>query len=167
MSDRTCSIDGCSRAHRAKGYCKMHYYALRPETCSVVGCSGRLKAKGFCNQHYRQGDEVCEYCREGFRGDRRRRFCSTGCRIAFGLAQPVEYFGVHRRIKVQLGSARLFDCVDCGGTASHWSYNYGDPDQLISTKGTATGIPYSLRAEFYEPRCAHCHKIFDSVQRIR
>lgn len=67
---KTCSVDGCSQAHAAKGYCSFHYQRKRdgsemlsprayrkPQAsreCSVTGCQRRHLAKGYCKQHYRR-----------------------------------------------------------------------------------------------------------------
>jgi len=59
-----CQIEGCDRAHYAKGLCQKHYNATLPrkkyETgpCSVEGCTNRINARGLCSahdRHQRQG----------------------------------------------------------------------------------------------------------------
>ena len=64
---RTCSIDGCTRRHKAKGFCGAHYFRFRtyghplnggPERrragpcCLVINREAKPKALGFCNKHY-------------------------------------------------------------------------------------------------------------------
>src|SRR3712207_7687346 len=63
---RTCSIDGCARRHKAKGFCGAHYFRFRtyghplsggPERrragpCRLVAHRGaKPKALGLCNKH--------------------------------------------------------------------------------------------------------------------
>jgi HNH endonuclease len=61
---RTCAIDGCAKAYRARGYCSKHYYhfakgtlppaappRMRP-TCTVDGCAAPHCALGYCRRHY-------------------------------------------------------------------------------------------------------------------
>jgi len=56
-----CSVPGCGRPHKAKGFCDRHYQNSlyikhnneKPQkTCSVEGCLRRRLAKGLCNLHY-------------------------------------------------------------------------------------------------------------------
>lgn len=71
MAKRTCSIDGCDRAHCARGFCKMHWSRWRthgdplrvdpkPQNlprhfgCSSEGCEGKHFARGFCHIHYQR-----------------------------------------------------------------------------------------------------------------
>lgn len=44
MPERTCSVDGCTKAHRAKGFCSTHYNQLKPDRhqlrevpCTICG----------------------------------------------------------------------------------------------------------------------------------
>jgi hypothetical protein len=64
MANRTCSIDGCGKPHKARGWCSSHYNAWRaygdplgkPEVkpqrgCSVADCPHPAKWAGLCNAH--------------------------------------------------------------------------------------------------------------------
>jgi len=65
---KICSIDGCGRAHNAKGFCSLHYERFlrygdplfvqknRPPnykvvSCSVEGCCTPIFSKGLCRVH--------------------------------------------------------------------------------------------------------------------
>lgn len=64
----TCSVEGCSRTTRCRGWCGSHYQRWRihgdplaasirsiPPTgrkCSIDGCDGDHWARGWCFQHY-------------------------------------------------------------------------------------------------------------------
>lgn len=68
MAERTCSVDGCVRATRARGLCNTHYHMRRrgkplapfegmgtPDPrCSFDGCSGAAIKRGLCGGHGRQ-----------------------------------------------------------------------------------------------------------------
>lgn len=65
MSKRTCSIDGCDKGVKGRGWCSQHYTRwLRhgdpliveewPATCSIEGCEGAHMSRGWCNMHYKR-----------------------------------------------------------------------------------------------------------------
>ena len=69
MSNVTCSIDGCARLAKVRGWCGAHYHRwrnygdptggkrpVRPapvlNPCSIVECDMPVKCRGWCNAHY-------------------------------------------------------------------------------------------------------------------
>lgn len=65
MDERTCSVDGCDRSARTRGWCNAHYLKWHrtgdPEyqrpahvkpACSVDGCSRPSDSRGWCKTHY-------------------------------------------------------------------------------------------------------------------
>ena len=64
----TCTISGCTRPHKARGYCQAHYQLYKRgkpldteiktrdttvyDHCSEEGCDLPVKAKGLCMMHY-------------------------------------------------------------------------------------------------------------------
>lgn len=61
---RTCSVDGCTRPHKAYGWCGTHYMQWRRHgtgtptkirvrpPCSIEGCGKRHFGHGYCQMHY-------------------------------------------------------------------------------------------------------------------
>lgn len=72
----------------------------------------------------------------------------------------VKYLSAHDRIRRVRGAAKSHACVDCGGPAREWSYDGGDPAQLIEIL-RGTRLAYSLDVSRYSPRCKPCHCRFD------
>ena len=70
MADRTCSIDGCARSARTRGWCGMHYQRWlahgsfelpekKPRICTVPECGRDLAldkatGRGMCSKHYQR-----------------------------------------------------------------------------------------------------------------
>lgn len=63
---RICSVDGCGKPHRTKGWCVNHYWRFRfygdplgggpdklrqPPVCTIEGCSKKSYAHGLCSAH--------------------------------------------------------------------------------------------------------------------
>lgn len=64
-----CTVEGCSRGHKARGYCQTHYMMFKrgsgikaikprernkPDKCSEDGCNEPVKAKRLCKAHYQR-----------------------------------------------------------------------------------------------------------------
>lgn len=62
MGDGTCSVEGCEKRVKNRGWCSMHYErwrkhgdpltTLNRECCTIEGCSGKHLALGLCQMHY-------------------------------------------------------------------------------------------------------------------
>lgn len=51
-TERLCSVEGCGKAHVAKGWCGKHYDLLRDgPRCAAEGCDLPAKVNGFCRPH--------------------------------------------------------------------------------------------------------------------
>lgn len=59
--EKKCSVDGCKRPYRAKGYCNAHFHKWRRgeleakpryKICKEEKCKKPLFKKGYCEQHY-------------------------------------------------------------------------------------------------------------------
>lgn len=67
----TCQVEGCTRPHKARGYCQAHYQHYKrgvpiraeikerdtqpPEHCTAEeGCTNPVKARGLCFVHYQR-----------------------------------------------------------------------------------------------------------------
>jgi hypothetical protein len=61
--NKTCSVQGCKRPYRAKGYCITHYGVWRRhegdlkkpryKTCSKEECKKPMTRWGLCDEHYK------------------------------------------------------------------------------------------------------------------
>ncbi len=59
---KTCGVEGCKRAYRAKGLCFFHYKKWRRgelekkparyDTCSKPDCKKPVKEHGLCEEHF-------------------------------------------------------------------------------------------------------------------
>lgn len=72
----------------------------------------------------------------------------------------IKYQTAHDRLRRHRGSAKRFDCVDCGATAAQWSLRH-DSKKRITGKTQHSVMSWSPNVEDYEPRCIPCHRSYD------
>jgi hypothetical protein len=77
-----------------------------------------------------------------------------------GGGPPLTYRAAHQKVRNEKGLPSGSPCVECGKPGAQWSYNYQDPDELTD----AADGPYSASSDFYESRCASCHRRYDLWQ---
>lgn len=75
-----------------------------------------------------------------------------------GPDDPISYGRAHNRVREARGPASDHECVDCGTRADQWSF---DPERTKHVQHDPRRGYYSGDVEAYEPRCYHCHNIFD------
>ena len=104
---RKCRVSGCSRAHKACGYCDAHYQSQRrlyqrlflelcgplPElpgsaqrSCSVKACGNKYHARGYCRKHYQRVLDTGKP--DGL--DRRRNYPGGAAHITFSLSKQLK-----------------------------------------------------------------------------
>lgn len=67
MTDKTCTVDGCTNPVLAKGFCSKHYnrnhkygsphtvkFLPREGVCSEDGCNRPIYSRGLCHKHYQR-----------------------------------------------------------------------------------------------------------------
>jgi hypothetical protein len=80
VSERICSIPGCSKSHYARGWCMKHWKRWQTHgdpfvdktrhrsACSIEGCENLALARTWCGRHYQRwtihGDPLWEPCRQ-------------------------------------------------------------------------------------------------------
>jgi hypothetical protein len=161
-----CSVDGCEKESRGRGWCGTHWLRWRKYgdptfvkkpgvdymikgVCSIEDCGRPAHAHTYCHRHLyhykRHGDPLHTPKITGrpWKGD-----------------QPT-WAAVHKRLYRMLGPAVRFTCVDCGRGAEEWSYDGLDHAQLWEDQGRRSPIAYSTDPARYVPRCVPCHRRHD------
>lgn len=170
-----CTVEGCGKKPRSTHatLCAMHYHRMYRN-----GSLDRLtllpKWEDIAGQRYgtltpmrREGSFwVCQCdcgeTRSASAGELNRTGDANTCgKPGRHLSPTPTYNAAHERVKQLRGPARLHDCVGCGGTAKHWSYNHDDPNELYEEGLSKNAVAYSASIDFYSPRCVPCHKKFD------
>ena len=120
--------------------------------CKIEDCGKPVHGRGMCSMHAtrvrRHGSpDVVIHSRDN------RKY---GPDHHHWQERP-SYLAAHARVRTARGPAKLYACVQCGGKARHWSYNYTDPTALTDERG----YEYSADPQHYSPRCVPCHGQFD------
>lgn len=173
MSILQCEVEGCTKTQRGRGpWCYAHYMrnyrygsptAERSKAKPNVDLVGQRYGALVVRSYAGSGTWVCT-CDCGVEvrtrtGDLNRGGAlSCGNRTIHRRRDVCGYIAVHERLAHDRGPARDHVCVECGGVASHWSYDHTDPEVLIDQR---LGIPYSVDPDHYQPRCVPCHKTYD------
>lgn len=171
MPNPTCTIDGCDKPARspAADWCPKHYQRWyrhgdplhtvpRTPRRDLAGHTfGMLTVIGHQGGKYWHARCECGAKTTVATGDLNRGTTTSCGDRAHRRVQNVAYSAVHGRLRRDLGPANLLRCIDCDAQASHWSYDHTDPDEVTD----ANGLPYSLNADYYQPRCVSCHKRYD------
>lgn len=168
MTNHTCTVPGCDKPVKRRGYCYGHYMkAWRYGTPTPVFESKRKNVKGrkFGTLTVIEEDGAKWLCececgehRSVSLGELNRRGDGCTCGVARNHRSSSSGYGAaHWRCQADRGPARAHRCVDCGSQAQQWSYNHDDPNEMTDH----TGLPYSLDPDHYRPRCISCHKKFD------
>lgn len=155
----SCSIEGCEKPVRSRGWCASHYahwwkYGTphrRPEyeVCQVDDCSRspRSRTSDLCDVHY---------CRRWRTGTLER---STNHK------KRPSYRAAHSRVARAKGKAAEHSCVDCGLYAKHWSFAWQgvSADTWLWESFNGTWLAYTGSPDDYEPRCRRCARRYDSA----
>jgi len=111
MNNRTCSVEGCTKPHRAKGLCNTHYGQQRQP-----------------NRH-RKVAMVCDgcgkLCMKGIANTRATRFCTLACREMYVHTRPTGSWSVElparhpargyaAKAKADLSPIAERECAWCG-----------------------------------------------------
>lgn len=173
MTDSTCTVDGCDKDVRTKGYCYGHYMKLWRYGTPTPEHSDRwedLSGKRFgtltatIRRDGGKWDLLCDCGRSTVaRSGDLRRGTKLHCddKALHRRQEHAGYVAAHQRVRQDRGRAATHSCVDCDGGAQHWSYDHSDPGELLDDSVNAGPLPYSLDTSRYQPRCIPCHKKFD------
>lgn len=173
-----CVVAGCSKKLRTPTakYCDPHYMKnwrygtptpnhpprwvdIRGQRFGTLVVVERSGAKWSCRCD-------CGEQRAVSAGELNRVGDANTCGVAGRhLGTDVTYFTAHQRIPEARGTARQHECVDCGATASQWSYDHDDPNELVDRQMSKNPVAYSVDPARYSPRCVPCHKGFDLGRR--
>lgn len=95
---RLCSIEGCTSAHEAKGFCKGHYWMWRAHgdplvrkhrragttvACGVPTCARVAITRGWCDMHYRRWKKTGDIQAESPNRNAPKRCSIEGCQNAY------------------------------------------------------------------------------------
>ena len=167
-----CTVDNCTKPIKRRGYCYGHYMKAwrygtpTPEHPARYADLTRHRFGTLTIIARYEGMWLahcdCGRYRIARVGDINRTLDATTCGIpGQHLAPAPSYGAAHERVKRLHGAPSTHDCIDCGNTAAHWSYNHSDPDELYAEGLSANPIAYSPDPQHYSARCVPCHKRYD------
>lgn len=172
QNDTGCSVRGCSKPTKRRGYCYGHYmkawrYGTPEPTFDPRWPDLAGQRFGMLVVVERQGTMWCCTCDCGGStlvraGDLNRgNVASCGDRAVHQRRDDIGYPAAHERVRADRGLVQTHSCVDCGRPAQHWSYNHTDEAERLATGLSKNPIAYSVDPLHYSPRCVRCHKRFD------
>lgn len=176
---RPCSVDGCARAHRAKGLCHMHYRHAtgRHEAPSEIPCAhcGVVVAK---RKRSDRQNQFCSFkCRDDFKFGADRHFAKSAELVPVGTAYEVHSCAVPTghpaRVPTRLQGVFVSGaCAWCGGQfvacdRSRQAKFCSDRCKLNSWKGHGRfRISPRIRRAIYDRDHWTCQLCFDPVDPI-
>lgn len=173
MANGTCPVLDCTQPIKRAGYCYGHYmknwrYGTPTPEFEPKWVDARGQRFGTLVVQERVGRAWLCLCDCGRRrvasaGELNRSGESASCgdRMIHRRLDDAGYTAAHQRCRSDRGLVQGHDCIDCGDTAQHWSYNHDDPDERLALGLSANPVAYSLDPSHYSPRCVSCHKRFD------
>lgn len=168
----TCTIDGCDNPVKRSNLCYGHYmkqWRYGTPTPQHPARHANLLGQRFGTLTVTARERggwitTCDCGGQRYvrTGDLNRSGDSSICGIPGRHLDPhPTYATAHQRVRDLHGAPSTHQCIDCGHTASHWSYNHDDPDELYVEGLSAHPLAYSNKPSSYSPRCVPCHKRFD------
>ncbi|MDT0143075.1 hypothetical protein [Microbacterium sp. PRC9] len=111
-------------------------------TCSVDDCGGKVRGRGLCNAHL-------------------LRLQRYGDPLGGMHKNPNSYAAVHRRLRLERGRARLFECesLGCTRSADEWAWMGTGPEARELTRGVL--IRYGTELADYATLCLFHHRKLD------
>lgn len=135
MAKRTCSVDGCTKRHGAKGFCPMHYQRWKKHgDVHRVDRGGHAHPKGPANPKW-LGDNV--------------GYAAIHDRLASHRTKPVTC--------PQCGGPGPIQWALNWDTVSADDVRY----EKRRRRGKVDSLPYSVNLDDYIALCCTCHRRFD------
>lgn len=141
--------------------------------CACGATKIRCAKTSECNKCYqaRRRAENLEEARRKDREGARKRYVPAEKRQEPRTAptEACSYTAAHKRVFRWRGSAKAFECIDCGKPAEEWSYRGGSSfEQSGSSPRRKNGKTIYVNSTWsgsimdYDPRCVPCHKEYDA-----
>lgn len=173
---RTCSVDGCDRPHRSKGWCNAHYSRVLRNGVPGGLIPAKVEFGEFCHvpeceKPRRRGERHCSMHTTRLRkhGDVNAvHIWGPGSKSQRWQGDDVTYHSAHSRVRRLRGRASEHSCANCGSTAADWAYDHEDEFEKVGTSRTGRTVAtvrYSTDPNHYIPMCKSCHISFDNADR--